>query len=658
MRRFSLHPTLFLLLCGAAVTGTHCGGADDEAGGKGGAMAGAGSGSGGKGGSNGKAGSSGKAGSNGDGGDGADSSSGGAGAAAGAGDSPGNGGQAGGGAGEGGAPDETIALTVADSESELIDADDGGTVTLGDLTLVIPPGALAEDTEITIRNFEETSAFVLEPDGLEFETPITARFTLPADELEGADVEGAPVFVLETASLGEPMELVPTTSVRLDEEDNYIAEAELSHFSGILPRFVSLDIQSREFISLEDLTVKPVVVPVGVMFGVVGMLGLSEDAPYSPVHAVKRVGRRQSNIAAVVVTLTGTSATGTDGRGFATVAGEPNGQLSFDTPRPVEPDVPVMFSRQYRCTEAGTGVAAAAVTFTLEFDATASGYAVFQDTEGRFSLVPGLAGSRHIEVKSSARIIPDTDVTCLDAPSTLTALGVTPGLDPLVAGFKAAWQQHCFWLSNHAACQAPAPARAVINVLDPVLEVGPVAAARLEAAFPCGDGPVGRTLCETPGTFAEGDYVFVLATFGDDIPLDDDTSLFQHAFVFDADGDSSNNYVPSPQYPDDFFAGTDKWYQLFYTPSGGFSMRVVDARVSTSDPVSTNARMVIAGRELSAFIPRAELGADPGFRVSTFRHEGDYGLDGGPWDASYYPPLGEPLMPSAAGDPIVLSEEQ
>lgn len=57
--------------------------------------------------------------------------------------------------------------------------------------------------------------------------------------------------------------------------------------------------------------------------------------------------------------------------------------------------------------------------------------------------------------------------------------------------------------------------------------------------------------------------------------------------------------------------------------------------------------MVIAGRELAAFIPRSELnGSAPGFRVSNFRHEGDYGLQGGPWDAAYYPALDDPLMPA------------
>ena len=134
--------------------------------------------------------------------------------------------------------------------------------------------------------------------------------------------------------------------------------------------------------------------------------------------------------------------------------------------------------------------------------------------------------------------------------------------------------------------------------------------------------------------------------------------MLQHAFVFDADGITSNNYVPSSQYPKDFFQGTDKWYQLFYAPADGFSIKVVDARISTSNPVTSGARLIVAGREFAAFIPRAELDGDaPGFRVTTFRHEGDYGLQGGPWDASYYPPLDEPLMPAAAGDILVLPED-
>lgn len=117
-------------------------------------------------------------------------------------------------------------------------------------------------------------------------------------------------------------------------------------------------------------------------------------------------------------------------------------------------------------------------------------------------------------------------------------------------------------------------------------------------ALPRGEGPVGLTLCGTPGTIAAGDYELVVATFGDDIPLDYAYSYFQHAVVFDADGDTDNNYEPPLQYVDDFFGGSDMWFQLFYDPALGFSLKVVDARISTSNPVSSNARMVIAGREL------------------------------------------------------------
>jgi hypothetical protein len=248
-------------------------------------------------------------------------------------------------------------------------------------------------------------------------------------------------------------------------------------------------------------------------------------------------------------------------------------------------------------------------------------------------------------------------VDCVAGTSVIGAFANQAVADALRYRFKAAWIQHCYQLSPGVPCLSPNPDRAIVDVLDPVLTVGSVAAANLEAQFPCGVGPIGTTVCGTTGAFAPGDYVFVLATFGAEIPTADATGLYQHAFVFDADGNTSNNYVPPPQYPADFFLGTDKWYQLFYTPDDGFSIKVVDARISTSNAVASNARMIVAGRELAAFIPRAELdGTAPGFRVTTFRHEGDYGLQGGPWDASYYPPLDEPLMPAAAGEAIVLPE--
>ena len=661
MFRLLAHRALFALLTGVAFLATNCGGGDDDADGPKGGGGGA-TNSGGRSGSAGKGGAAGRAGSNGDGGDGADSSSGGAGDSAGGSDSAGSGTQAGG-AGQGGSANEPIVLTVADSASELIEADEGGTVTLGALTLEIPPDALQEDTEITIRSFEGApGVFVFEPDGLEFEAPVTVRFTAPVDSFEGADEPGAvAVFMFETAPLDEPLAPLDTTSARIDEDENYVIEGKIEHFSAIWLSFNAWPgVEKNAFFTVEDLTVSPAFVPVGVQFGAVGQLTAKEDPEPFELHAYAYdpQGHDSGSVEPLHAVPVAINVIGNEALGLGVAYAVPFERIiDFDAPLPAEPGEPVLLSRQFNCSRGGVAQALMAARYVLTVDATASGYVVHRSSEGRYEVVQGVAGSSRVELVSAIRLT-TLDVTCLDAPSTLTSLGAPSRIDQLIGSFKAAWQASCFWRSDHGACQSPNPALAIVNVLDPVLEVGPNAAARLEAAFPCGDGPVGRTFCGTPGTFAEGDYVFVLATLGDDIALDDDTSYFQHAFVFDADGDPENNYIPPAAYPDDFFGGTDKWYQLFYDPDAGFSMKVVDTRISDTNPVASNARMVIAGRELSAFIPRAELdGAEPGFRVSTFRHEGDYGLQGGPWDASYYPPLGEPLMPAARGETIVLPEE-
>ena len=87
--------------------------------------------------------------------------------------------------------------------------------------------------------------------------------------------------------------------------------------------------------------------------------------------------------------------------------------------------------------------------------------------------------------------------------------------------------------------------------------------------FPCGDGPHGHTVCSTMAVdMAEDDYVFAYFSAEEDIPLNS-TRLITYGFVFDSDGDPSNNYVPHPSFPDDYFKDTDRWYTLEYVPLAG-----------------------------------------------------------------------------------------
>jgi hypothetical protein len=247
-----------------------------------------------------------------------------------------------------------------------------------------------------------------------------------------------------------------------------------------------------------------------------------------------------------------------------------------------------------------------------------------------------------------------------DTPSTrlIVALALQPDdgkalLDLLKSGDDGA----CTPLSDDSMCVNPEEAQRLALMLDPLLEVSPAAATRLfHEVFPCGDGPVGRTVCASPGPPPAGEWVFLENVFGADVVLDDPVGIYQHAWVFDADGIASNNYVPGPQFPKDFFAGTDKWYELTYAPGPGWAARVRDVRLGIVD-VASHARFVIVDDEIGIFLPRSELdGAAPTFRTTAFRHEGDYGLSGGPWSGDYYPVLDQPLLAVDTGTPIVVPE--
>jgi hypothetical protein len=124
---------------------------------------------------------------------------------------------------------------------------EGGSITSRDgrLTLTFPPGALTEDTEIIITDIkggevrvesdglEPQFTYHLEPDGIEFNAPVTASF--PADETpvqgDGSIVtEGA---LLYTSSNGQ-IELLENLTQEVNaDEDTTSVSGELSHFSEL-----------------------------------------------------------------------------------------------------------------------------------------------------------------------------------------------------------------------------------------------------------------------------------------------------------------------------------------------------------------------------------------------------------------------------------------
>lgn len=150
----------------------------------------------------------------------------------------------------------------------------------------------------------------------------------------------------------------------------------------------------------------------------------------------------------------------------------------------------------------------------------------------------------------------------------------------------------------------------------------------IEAEFPCGEEtPERRVLCASTAPPPAGDWIVVSAVMQDVIPLDTPDLYGQFAFVFDGDGDTTNNYEAPAEYPNDFFDGTDRWYQVNIDPTNGPVLSVMDATNGSVMPSVSNARFVFDGNLMMALIPADEMAACPMYRTTSFVHHGDYGLN-------------------------------
>ncbi len=163
--------------------------------------------------------------------------------------------------------------------------------------------------------------------------------------------------------------------------------------------------------------------------------------------------------------------------------------------------------------------------------------------------------------------------------------------------------------------------------------------------FPCGDGPNGYTVCpDISATLPEDAKWQLLAQIFDaDVPLNDAANYYQFGFVFDADGNPDNNYVPLAQYANDYYQGTDLWYSVEYSPSGGWHLVVTDARNNAFTAIASAARAIILGNTIALVVPHSEFSAtEVWFRLTSFRHSGDYGQNPPyDWSSDYHPMLDE-----------------
>ena len=142
--------------------------------------------------------------------------------------------------GDGGGDEPTSTLTPV-PDARTVTSDDGK------LTLEIPPGAVADEVEITIKAVSievlprelqgvrgAGTGYLLEPDGLEFSSPATATLTLDRADLEGEPDDGITAYALVSFREGDGLELLTEQSTEWTVgEASVMVRGQLSHFSWI-----------------------------------------------------------------------------------------------------------------------------------------------------------------------------------------------------------------------------------------------------------------------------------------------------------------------------------------------------------------------------------------------------------------------------------------
>ncbi len=133
-----------------------------------------------------------------------------------------------------GTPADGVALPCGETVTDVISAADGGVLELGEgmLTFTVPPGALADDTEISICRVgpPEEFGFDFRPEGLQFLSP--AVVSVAIDSPPGTRMgDGLSLASLVLSDGAEP-EFSPVTSASHDlEADRFEATYEMTHFS-------------------------------------------------------------------------------------------------------------------------------------------------------------------------------------------------------------------------------------------------------------------------------------------------------------------------------------------------------------------------------------------------------------------------------------------
>lgn len=186
-----------------------------------------------------------------------------------------------------------------------------------------------------------------------------------------------------------------------------------------------------------------------------------------------------------------------------------------------------------------------------------------------------------------------------------------------------------------------------LSAADLAMLYGTSVAGPQQPTYPCGQGPNAFVLCANGAVPPAGSFLLAASVTEATIPLTDGTNHLEYAFVFDSDGNTANNWVGFPAFPNDFFIGSDRWYVAKYDPGSGWSIEVSTANGQTITPASSDARIFIRDNVLVLLVPASEMTvSQPNYRVTAFRHTGDFGINPPhDWDGTIFPAVADGLAP-------------
>lgn len=578
------------------------------------------------------------------------------------------------------APTSAAAPTALAEES--ISAAAGGTVRVGTaedspLTLDIPPGALAEDTTISITESPPSAwsggmkavnpvgpVYRLEPAGLVLAEPATITLQLSQADLPGFDLEsGVPAMVLLTRSTDGGWEILPEPATSIDlATDTLTVSATISHFTEAALQKTDISV------TMDPLEVKE-----------------PKGATFEPAVTAANASEAGGAYGTFFYTATGAVAVSGDFRSYETVIGP--GETTGPFPEPV-----------YECTDVGPGTYEARFIWTAnseEIDwvralltlgesvsagpisgtasATGSADCVAPTTGSGISegtTAESVGGGSTESVDEGGDTTDSPAPTTTDTPSAGTESGdgatesvegtgdttetATP-IPPPTPTPVPAEVSHLNSIMGDAFVAEPIPTTpdgsddwidsiremlamymgGEINLLaywfTGVNFAGLTEILFGDTVFECGTEVDGRlVLCTDDPLPMPDDLVFVGgARMAADIPLANPDRHYVFAAVFDSDGDPANNFEFMPPFDWDFFRGTDRWYEVVWDAEfGDWIVYVTRFQDGVPNDVPSAVRVVIQGDTIVFFIPANELPAEqPGYRLTAFGHDGFYTED-------------------------------